>query len=83
MIKITGILETALVYTTSFLFYRGSWEQGWARRAKSVSKLIIALKSSKCLVPLCHRTSFVLMHESDAPRVTLATIRNQHGIWGV
>ena len=46
MIKITGILETALVYV---IFYRGSQEQGWARRAKSVSKLIIALSPLSAL----------------------------------
>lgn len=50
MIKITGILETVLVYLISF-FYRESWEQGWGKRAKSVSELIIALESSKSLAP--------------------------------
>lgn len=48
---------------------------------KECFKTNYSTKSSKCLVPLCHRTGFVLMHESDAPRVTLATIRNQHDIW--
>lgn len=49
MIKITGILETVLVYVISFFLKEAGNRDG--RGGQSVSKLIIALKSSKSIVP--------------------------------
>jgi hypothetical protein len=51
MIKITGILKTVLVYAISFFFLKETGNRD-GRGGQSVLKLIIALKSSKSIVPV-------------------------------